>query len=130
MSGTIELLKYENFEDRTWPVYSNCKFVRIRSIMFETENKYDNVTIGNSLYNGKKQIDIIQSSNFTVAFRSDERYTDKGFILTWNCLTQWEEWEATKDGTCREFQRLKPDYKGSDVKHQTKYRKTNETCRE
>ena len=122
------MLDYGNYEDRSWPVYSDCKFVRIRSKKFETEKEYDFVTIGNIHYSGKDQIDIIHSSNFTVNFHSDKDNTEKGFVLKWNCLTQWEEWMDAADGTCREAMRLQPEYNGPDIKYRTKYRKTNKTC--
>ena len=97
--------------------------------MFKTEKKYDFVTIGNIKYSGKDQIDIVHSSNFTVAFQSDEKFTEKGFKLNWNCLTQWEEWESAADGTCREEMKLQPEYNGVDSNYQTRYRKNNITCR-
>ena len=104
--------------------------------MLETEPKYDYISIGNSTfssetykkYSGTTAIDTIHSSNFTVAFQSDHTTTGKGFVLNWNCLTHWEEWKTTDDGTCREAIRLQPEYIGADHKYQTKYRKSNKTC--
>ena len=132
VSGHIELLDYENYDERTWTIYSSCQSVRIRSTMLKTEKGYDFVTIGNTKFSGRDQIDTIQSSNFTVGFYSDEGKTDKGFVLNWNCLTvsTWTEWETTDDGTCREFIKLQPEYTGPDLKHRTKYRRNNKTCRE
>ena len=130
VSGKIELLDYENYEKRSWPVQSNCEHVRIRSKMFQTEKNYDFLTIGDIKYSGSEQIDIIHSSNFSVTFDSDKGETEKGFILNWNCLTHWEEWIATNDGTCREAMKLEPEYNGPDLKHRTKYRKSTKSCSE
>ena len=63
-----------------------------------------------------------------MSFQSDEGKTEEGFLLNWNCLTQWEEWIAAGDGTCRESMSLRPKYLGKDIKYQTKYRESNITC--
>ena len=96
--------------------------------MMETEKKYDFITIGESQYSGKKGIDVILASNFTVFFKSNQDKTEKGFVLHWNCLTDWEEWTTTDDGTCREAMMLQPEYLGPDIEHRTKYRKSKKTC--
>ena len=64
--GIIELLDYDNNEDKIWPVFSNCKSVHIKSAMFKTEEGWDFVTIGDIEYSGTAQIDRIVSTNFTV----------------------------------------------------------------
>lgn len=128
VSGNIQLFDYGNFEERTWPVYSNCQSVRIRSTMMKTEKKFDFITIEGTKYSGNKEIDVILASNFTVSFNSNQDTTEKGFVLNWNCLTDWEGWNPTHDGTCREAMMLKPEYLGPNLEHRTKYRKRNITC--
>ena len=98
------------------------------SIFFETEENYDFVTIGNFMYSGNTSIDSILLPNFTVVFQSDNMYPAKGFILNWNCLSQWEEWVPLGDGTCREAIGSQPPYNGPDIFYHTKYRKSKETC--
>ena len=100
------------------------------STIFETENWYDFVTIGDTEYSGAKTIDIILPTNFTVAFHSNFATTKKGFVLNWNCLSHWEEWAFLDDGTCREAIGSQPPYNGPDRKYQTKYRQSNETCKQ
>ena len=97
------------------------------STIFETE-KYDYVTIDDTKYSGSTAIDTILSTNFTVVFQSDESETDNGFVLNWNCLSQWNEWTPLGDGTCKDAIGTQPPYNGSDLEYQTKYRKSNETC--
>ena len=127
--GEIKLHYYENNEDRKWPVYSDCKLVRIRSTLFQTEKEYDYLTIGKTVYSGKTKIDRILSTNFTVGFSSDNKRTDKGFVLNWECLS-WGEWTHVDGGSCKEEMRPQLEYKGLDQKTYIKYRDINETCGE
>ena len=128
VSGEIKLLNYEQNEERNWPVYADCKSVRMRSTTFETEESLDFVTIGKNIYSGGLKIDTILTNNFTVEFFSDDSNTAEGFVLNWNCLSQWVEWTALNDGTCREAMGAYPFYNGSNIKYRTKYRKSNQTC--
>lgn len=129
----IKLQDYQNNEDITWSVYSDCKSVRIKSTFFEIERNFDYVTIDDTKsYTGSPIIDTIGSTNFTVAFRSDYFTTKKGFVLNWNCLSQWEAWTGLGDGTCRDALGTQPPFNGgkslSDREYWTKYRRRNKTC--
>ena len=122
-------------------VNSDCKSVRMRSSIFELEEEAggffsffsmsagDFVTIGETEYSGKLQIDTILSPNFTVAFQSDgsENYSvgfNKGFVLHWSC-TQWGEWTRLKNGNCGYERR--PLHNGTKTTGPLKY-KFSETC--
>ena len=126
VSGEIKLLDYTNYEDKSWPVNSDCESVRMISPMFQTEAWHDYVTIDKIIYTGV--INIILSSNFTVHFHSDDIGTEKGFVLIWNCISQWEEWTLLEDGTCRDAIGTQPPYNGPDLKYWTKYRQSNRKC--
>ena len=137
-SGDIKLLDYDNNEDKSWMVYSDCESVRMRSNMFELEEadawswEFDSVTIGDTEYKGSLQIDKILSTNFTVTFQSDgfNMYgLNKGFWLYWSC-TQWGEWVRSNDGTCRHVMKILPNWtspNGIMTRGLLKY-KLNETC--
>ena len=128
-SGRIEHLNYEENEYRTWPVYSDCESVWVRSTSFDTQYYYDTVRVGETEYSGSIQIYTVMPSNFTVIFHSDgsTRSNGNGFELEWDCL-QWGEWgEWADDGTCREVMTLVPEYNGTDTGWY-KYRETNDTC--
>ena len=93
VSGKIELLDYDNNEDKSWMVYSDCESIQMRSTIFETQEKLDFVTFNyendhfdTTTFSGTTQIDIILPTNFTVKFHSSRWYTYKGFILHWNCI--------------------------------------------
>ena len=59
----------------------------------EYESYYggDFVIIDKTQYTGTLQIDIILTTNYTVAFQADTFIRMKGFKLNWSC-TQWGEW--------------------------------------
>ena len=103
--------------------------VRIRSKLFQTEKEYDYLTIGNTVYSGKTKIDRILSTNFIVGFSSDNKRTDQGFVLNWECLS-WGEWTHVDGESCEEEMRPQLEYKGIDEKVYIKYRDINETCGE
>lgn len=120
------MLNYEINENQTWPISSDCESVRIRSTWFKTE-KRDYVTIGESKYSGTRNIDIIVASYFTVRFYSNNKGTDKGFILNWKCL-KWGTWTDVGGGTCKEEIKPQPRYSGMDAEKHIKYRDINGTC--
>ena len=125
--GDIGLRNYGNNENKIWPVYSDCEFVRIRSTMVATQKDSDIIMIEDDPYSGTAQIDAILSSNFTVAFKSDKKHSDKGFDLNWSCL-KWGEWTPVGSGTCKKVKRPHPDYHGTDANMYTKYGNINQTC--
>ena len=124
VSGQIELLDYDNYEYKIWPVYSDCKSVRMRSTKFQTEEDYDYVTIGENEYSGTIEIDTILPTNFTVEFDSDEWGTGEGFLLYWSC-TQWGEWTRLDNGNCGYVRR--PLHNGTRTTGMLKY-KVIESC--
>ena len=128
VSGVIKLKNYEDNEDKSWPVHSDCQSVRIRSKMFETEKKYDYVTVAEIQYSGKKRVDmIINSNHFVVAFRSDDSTTDTGFVFNWNCLN-WGEWTSVGSGSCKKERWPQPEYNGADKDQYIQYENMEETC--
>ena len=124
VSGEIALLDYDNNEDKSWVVYSNCESVRMRSTKFETEELFDPVTIGENIYSGTIEIDTILPTNFTVEFYSDEWGTGEGFLLYWSC-TQWGEWTPAYNGNCEHV--MRPLHNGTMTNGPMKY-KRNKTC--
>lgn len=124
VSGSIELLDYEMPDIKSWPVYSDCKSVRMRSSLFQiSDDEY--VKIGKTQYTDRTKIDTILSSNFTVAFQLSKSTKKKVPVLNWTCL-KLGDWTPT--GTCTEVNSLQPEYNGPNIKYRTQYRKTNETC--
>ena len=148
VSDEIELLDYETNNDKSWPVYTDCESVHMRSTMFKTpfgmswnsfKSQLEFITIDTTdnsdttKYSGTRQIDIILSTNFTVSYhsildRGDYIHyngnTEKVFLLQWSC-TEWGEWTPTNDGTCRHV--IRPLHNGTRTKGALKY-KRNETC--
>ena len=96
--------------------------------MFETEKKYDYVTVAGIQYSGKKRIDIIiNATQFIVEFHSDKSTNDKGFELNWNCL-KWKEWSSVGSGSCKKVRRPQPEYLGADKEKYIQYENMNKTC--
>ena len=91
---------------------------------FESYFDGDFVIIDKTRYTGTLQIDIILSTNFTVAFQADPLIHMKGFVLNWSC-TQWGEWARSKDGNCG--YEMRPLHNGTMTRGLLKY-KSNETC--
>ena len=84
-SGTIHHENYDINEDLSWTINSDCEKVRIESVTFLTEFRYDFVTIEGEVYSGNAIIDQDVPPDFTVSFNSDNSVTDDGFILNWAC---------------------------------------------
>ena len=55
MSGTIQLLNYDNNLEESWSVETECDLVHIQSEMFKTEKNFDYVVIGESRISGENQ---------------------------------------------------------------------------
>ena len=86
-SGFIELGEYDNYQDLSWSVNSDCDEVHIYSMRFDTEGGYDYVTIGDSTFSGSNQVvNLIMPAAFEVAFHSDYSVTRTGFSLAWQCF--------------------------------------------
>jgi len=84
-NGTIEHLKYENFENITWEIRPYCHVARIFTEYFDTEDSNDYVKINNCSYSGVTNFSIVISTPFDVSFTSDASRTRSGFILSWSC---------------------------------------------
>jgi len=65
---------------------ANCPIVNLFSTFFETESKFDYVTIAEYRYDGYDDIDVTIPSSTIVYFHSDSYTTKAGFVLKWKCL--------------------------------------------
>ena len=71
-----------------WTISANCSNVKLFSTSFETERRYDYVTIGRRRYEGRKSISLIVTNSTVVHFHSDSSTTKSGFVLKWRCESQ------------------------------------------
>ena len=70
-----------------WPIAADCASVAVASTVFDTEERYDFVTIQGVQYSGGNAIDTtVPAGNFVVKFNSDGSSTKGGFTLLWRCL--------------------------------------------
>ena len=120
-------------ERKSCPVYSDCDAIRMQSKRFKVNKHNFDIQINEMLYDGKKEIDTILSSNFTLVIQSyensgDESKKRKNTVFNWSCLN-WSQWSRTE--ACTEISTLQPAYTGPDIKYRskfTKYRKIDATC--
>ena len=115
------MLDDEDNKKENWVVYSDCESVWMKSPKFEGNFV---VIIGDISYRGEDEINTILPTNFTVAFLSWGRASDRSFVLHWSC-TEFGEWTPAIDGTCRHVQ--KPLHQGTSANEFWKY-KLFETC--
>ena len=85
ISGVVKILNYQNNENITWPIDSDCEAVQVRSIIFQIENGFDYLTVNGQKYTGNDRINIIVPQIFLIQFTSDGTVTDTGFVLRWSC---------------------------------------------
>lgn len=81
---------YQYLEDQTWIVESDCKAVKVESVVFKTAywGPRDILTIEGIEYSKKSSgIDQYVHPTFTVDYIFNHRMlTGDGFKLTWSCV--------------------------------------------
>ena len=94
-SGSISLAGYEDNQDNTWQINSDCETLLLESTKFNTELKWDYLHLveeGSSLRNISGDENFVQTTNtgtLTLKFRSDgeSQFDDNtdGFEINWQC---------------------------------------------